>query len=94
MIARPAERVSALLAALGERLSEVSSCIGKLDARIACFGIEDDEQLASEGDADDHFLLAGSLQSLMEGSEMRVVSGNESGNHKEDRTRPGATAAH
>ncbi|MGP0105975.1 MAG: hypothetical protein ACLQMV_10000, partial [Rhodoblastus sp.] len=40
-----------------ERLSEVSSCIGELCSRIACFGVEANEKFVGQGDADDHFLF-------------------------------------
>src|SRR5690242_1734436 len=77
-----------------ERLSEVSSCICELDARIACFCIEDDEQFAGERDADDHLFLAGLLQPLMEGSEVRIVPGDDAGNEEEDDARSCAATAH
>src|SRR6202165_1849878 len=41
----------------GERLSEVSSCIGVLGTRIACFCVEADEQFVGESDPDDPFFF-------------------------------------
>src|SRR6478609_7289731 len=76
--------------ATDERLSEVSSCICEFVTRVACFCIENDEQLAGERNADDHFLLSGSLQPLLESCQMRIIFGNE----KEDAARPCPTAAH
>src|SRR5205823_14116116 len=47
----------------GERLSGLSRGIGELAADIACFGVEADEEFASEGHADELFGFAGLGQS-------------------------------
>src|SRR3990170_4599672 len=75
-----------------ERLSEVSSCISKLEPHISCFCIEDNEQLASKCDADDHLFLAGSHQPLMEGGEVGIVASDCAGDEEQDVARPGTTA--
>ena len=72
----------------------MSSCICEFVARIACFCVEDDEELSGERDADDHFGLPGLLQPVVEGVEMRVVLGGYAGDEEEDGARSGASAAH
>ncbi len=57
---------------IGERLSEVSSCISELLARIACFGVEPDEEFAGDGDADNHFGFAGLEEFFAECCEGRI----------------------
>lgn len=70
----------------------VSSCIGELFARIACFCIENDKEFARERHADDHFGFASLLQPFGESAQMRIVPGDVSGNDKENATRSGAAA--
>src|SRR6266436_8765597 len=76
----------------GERLSGESSCIGVLGSRIACFGIEADEQFASERNSDDHFFLSGGHQSGAELAEALVVAGGDGGDQEQDRTHAGTSA--
>lgn len=80
-------------AVVGERLSLLSSCIGVSGSRVACFGIEADQELAGEHDTNDHFLLAGFEQSVAEFSKAFVVAGGGSGNEEKDRADAGAAAA-
>src|ERR1700730_14369612 len=77
----------------GERLSEVSSCIGVLCTRIACFCVEADEQFVGERDSDDHFFFSSGEQSVAELCKGLVVFGGDSGDQEQDRTDAGAAAA-
>src|SRR6202035_4191710 len=77
----------------GERLSEVSSCIGVLCTRIACFCVEADEQFVGESDSDDHFFFSSGEQSVAELCKGLVVFGGDSGDQEQDRTDAGAAAA-
>src|SRR5258707_7283072 len=76
----------------GERLSGESSCIGVLGSRIACFGVEADEQFARERNSDDHFFLSGGNQSGAELPEALVVAGGNGGDEEQDRTHAGTSA--
>jgi hypothetical protein len=71
----------------------LSSCGGELVSRVACFCVEDDEEFAGEGDADDHFGLSGGLQPVLEGGEVRVVLGDDAGDDEEDAAGSGTAAA-
>src|SRR5690349_13691358 len=71
----------------GERLSGLSSCIGEISARIASFGVEDDEQLSGEGDADDLQWFSGLAELGAEGGEDRLVAADEFGDDEEDLAR-------
>ena len=57
-----------------------------LFARIACFRIEDDEELAGESDADDHRWLSGIAQPLVEFLESIMEAGRSSGDEEQDVT--------
>src|SRR6202035_5592328 len=69
-----------------ERLSEVSSCIGVLGTRIACFCVEADEQFVGESNPDDHFFFSSGEQSVAELCKGLVVFGGDSGDQEQDRT--------
>src|SRR5262245_14747887 len=92
--ARPQGRNERSEAGGGERLSGVSSCICELFSRIACFGVEDDEEYAGQRDADDHVGLSGVFQPLLEGGEVGIVLGDDPGDEKEDAAGSGAATAH
>src|SRR6202140_5902072 len=77
----------------GGRLSEVSSCIGVLGTRIACFCVEADEQFVGESDPDDHFFFSSGEQSVAELCKGLVVFGGDSGDQEQDRTDAGGAAA-
>src|ERR1700746_3760876 len=81
------------LCAPGERLSGLSSCIGVLGTRITCFGVEADQKLACERDANDHFFLSGGDQPGAEVGKAFVVAGGSGGDKEQDRTDAGAAAA-
>ena len=68
----------------GERLSEESSCIGVCGTRIACFCVKADEQLARQGNADDHFFFSSGNQPGAELAEAFVVTRGSSGNQEQD----------
>src|SRR5260370_8645098 len=78
---------------LGERLSGESSCIGVLGTRIACFGVEADEQFASQCDADDHFFFSRGEQPGAEVAEAFVVPRGDGPDEEQDRAYAGASAA-
>src|SRR5262245_281896 len=77
----------------GERLSGLSSCIVIFGSRVASFCVESDEELAGQGNANDHFLLAGLEHPVAELSEAFVVSRGDGRDKEEDRTHAGAAAA-
>ena len=52
--------------------------------RIACFRIEDDEELAGESDGDDHQRLSGIAQPLVECLESVMEAGRSSGDEEHD----------
>ena len=55
-------------------------------ARIACFRIEDDEELAGESDADDHQWLSGIAQPLVECLGSIMEAGRSSGDEEQNGT--------
>ena len=71
----------------------MSSCIGVFGTRIASFCVESDEELASQGNANDHFLFAGLEQPVAELSEAFVVSRGNDRDEEEDGTHASAAAA-
>lgn len=79
---------------MGERLSLLSSCICERTSRVSCFGVENDQELAGERDANDHFGLSGLDEALMKGCQMRIVPCGEARDQEEDGSRSGAAAAY
>src|SRR5581483_10610110 len=77
----------------GERLSCLSSCIGELGTRIACFCIEANEQFAGERDADDHFFLSGGAQAVAEVTEAVIIARGNVSDEEQDRAHGAASAA-
>ena len=76
----------------GERLSGLSSSESELLSDIASLGVEADEELSGECDADAFFGFAGGIQPAMEVREVRIVSPDDLGDDEEDGSH-GATAA-
>src|SRR3954451_16098324 len=98
MTARPtlaplAGRGRRALRAAGERLSGLSSCIGVLGTRVACFCVEADEEFSGERDTNDHFFLSGCEQPVTEVSQAFVVASSGGGDQEQDRADTGAAAA-
>src|SRR5438552_1639175 len=77
----------------GERLSGLSSCIGVFCTRLASFCVESDEELAGQGDANDHFLFAGLEQPVAELAKAVIVAGGSGRDEEEDRADAGAATA-
>src|SRR5438034_2486975 len=77
----------------GERLSGVSSCICILCSRIACFGIEADEELMSKSNSNDHFWFSGCHQPTMEVGKAGVIAPSDVGDEEEYGAHPAASAA-
>src|SRR6185437_16082546 len=78
---------------LGERLSGLSSWIGVSGTRIACFGVEADQELTGERNANDHFFLSSGDQPGAEVGEAFVVTRDGGCYEEEDRTDAGTAAA-
>src|SRR5450432_1898453 len=68
----------------GERLSGLSSCIGVFGTRFASFCVESDEELAGQGNANDHFLFAGLEQPVAKLAEAAIVAGGNGRDEEED----------
>src|SRR5215211_3390020 len=83
-----------VLAAKGERLSGLSSGLGEFLAGVAGFGVEPDQQLVGERDADDLFGLAGLAQAGVEGGEVGLEAADHFGDPEQDAPHTGAPAAH
>src|SRR5204863_5829219 len=66
---------------------------GVSDSRVACFGVEPDEQFARQCDADDHLFLACSHQSGAELGKTFVVSCCDGGDEEQDGAYCGATTS-
>src|SRR6266536_3775490 len=77
----------------GERLSGVSSCICILCSRIACFGIEADEELMSKSNSNDHFWFSGCHQPTMEVGKAGIIAPGYVGDEEEYGAYPAASAA-
>src|SRR5215211_7208924 len=77
-----------------ERLSGLSSGLGEFLAGVAGFGVEPDQQLVGERDADDLFGLAGLAQAGVEGGEVGLEAADHFGDHEQDAPHTGAPAAH
>lgn len=77
-------------------VSDYLSCqvvIGESGTRIACFGIESDQKLTDERNANDRFFLSGSDQFDAEAGETFVMPRNGSRDDGEDGADAGAAAA-
>jgi len=70
----------------------LSSCIGVSGSRFACFGVEADQKLAGECNANDHFFLSRGDESGAEGRETLIIACGCSGNEEQNRTNAGPTA--
>ena len=69
-------------------------CLGHALADFAGLGVEADEELVGECNADDFGWFAGSTQALLEGNEVRLVATHHAGHDEQDFTYRRATSAH
>src|SRR4051794_30893812 len=75
----------------GEGVSELSSGRCDIEAHLARFGVEGDQEFVGEGDADDLFRLAGQGQTAVAGGEIGIVPAHQLGHDEQSlpRRRPG-----